>query len=207
MDQKSFFKLSYGLYLVTTSIDGKDSGCVVNTVTQVTAEPAKLSVAVSKNNYTCGQMQKAGCFSATVLTQQADMDLIGTFGFQSSRDHDKFAGLEVKRDAQGIPYVTRVAAAQFSCKIEQVLDLGTHILFIGAVEDAQVLAEDEVMTYSYYHQVKKGTTPKNAPSYQEESEKKGWRCTICGYVYEEDPLPEDFKCPVCGRGREYFERI
>lgn len=207
MDQKAFFQLSYGLYLLSTTLEGRDSGCVVNTVAQVTSEPAKLSVTVSKNNFTCGQIEQSGCFAATVLTQQADMNLIAAFGFQSSKDHDKFSGFPIKRDGRGVPYIEQTAAARFSCKVEQTLDLGTHILFVGLVEEAEVLEGGEVLTYSYYHQVKKGTTPKNAPSYQKEPEKKGWRCTVCGYVYEGDPLPDDFRCPICGRSREYFERI
>ena len=166
MDKKAFFKLSYGLYIITTAYDGKNSGCVVNTFTQVTSEPAKVSVAINKNNFTKQQIEKSGSFSAVVLSQDADIKLIGTFGFRSSADTDKFAGLPTKQDAHGNPYVTQSTAARFTCKVIDMVDVGSHVLFIAEVEDAEVLSDAEPMTYSYYHQIKKGTTPKNAPSYQ-----------------------------------------
>ena len=166
MDKKAFYKITYGLYIVTTSVDGKDSGCVVNTLAQVTSDPARVSVAINKDNHTSQQIQKAGTFAAMVLAQDVDIRLIGTFGFRSSRDTDKFAGLDVQRDENGSPYVTQGAVARFRCRLVDTLDVGTHLLMIGDVEDAEVLSDTEPMTYSYYHKVKKGTTPKNAPSYQ-----------------------------------------
>ena len=166
MDKKAFYKITYGLYIVTTSTGGKDSGCVVNTLAQVTSEPARVSVAINKDNYTSQQIQKSGSFAAVVLAQDADIRLIGTFGFRSSRDTDKFAGLETQRDQNGNPYVTQNIAARFACRLIDTLDVGTHLLMIGDVEDAEVLSDTEPMAYSYYHKVKKGTTPKNAPSYQ-----------------------------------------
>jgi flavin reductase (DIM6/NTAB) family NADH-FMN oxidoreductase RutF len=171
MDKKAFFKISYGLYIVTTSFDGKDSGCVVNTLAQVTSDPPKVSVAINKNNFTEGQIEKSGRFAAVVIGQEADIKLIGTFGFRSSADTDKFAGVPTQRDANGIPYVTQSTLARFSCKLDKTLDLGTHVMLVGNVEDAEVLSDGEPMTYSYYHQIKKGTTPRNAPSYQKPTAK------------------------------------
>ena len=171
MDKKAFYKITYGLYIITTSADGKDSGCVVNTLAQVTSEPARISVAINKDNYTSQQIQKSGSFSAVVLAQDVDIRLIGTFGFRSSRDTDKFAGLETQHDENGNPYVTQGTVARFACHLVDTLDVGTHLLMIGDVEDAEVLSDAEPMTYSYYHKVKKGTTPKNAPSYQKPAEK------------------------------------
>lgn len=110
-------------------------------------------------------------------------------------------------DKNGIKYVTDCAAARYSCKVVKSLDLGTHVMFIGEVLDAEVLNEDEVMTYSYYHKVKKGTTPKNAPSYKEETKKKGFRCEVCGYILEADEIPDDFICPICGVGKDRFKKI
>jgi flavin reductase (DIM6/NTAB) family NADH-FMN oxidoreductase RutF len=152
-------------------------------------------------------IQRSGRFGATVLTQEAPMELIRAFGFQSSKDVDKFTGYKTAQDQAGVDYVTQFAAARFSCVVEQTLDLGSHMLFIGRLEEAETLDSAQVMTYSYYHQVKKGSTPKNAPSYQKETKKKGFRCTVCGYIAEMDELPPDYICPVCGAPASAFEPI
>lgn len=207
MDEKAFFKISYGVYIVSSCDNDKQSGCVVNTLSQVTSKPATLSVTVSKNNFTEKIIEKSGYFAAIVLTQNAPMELIGEFGFKSSKDVDKFAKFNTKLDSNGIKYVTDFAAARYSCKVINSVDLGTHVMFIGEVLDTEVLSNDEVMTYSYYHSVKKGTTPKNAPSYTETTAKKGYRCTVCGYILEADEIPEDFICPVCGAGKDKFEKL
>jgi len=207
MDTKAFFKLSYGLYIVSGCYDGKESGCVVNTLTQVTSKPPKLSVTVSKDNFTHKIIEKSGYFAAISLTQKTDMNLIGEFGFKSSHTTDKFANFNTKIDENGIKYVTDYAAARYSCKIIHTLDVGTHTIFIGEVPEAEVLSEEDVMTYSYYHKVKKGTTPKNAPSYKDETKQEGYRCKICGYILESDKIPEDFVCPICGQDKDQLERI
>lgn len=215
MDLTAFYKLTYGLYIVSSSAEGLDAGCIVNTVTQVTAEPPKVSVAVNKDNTTAKVIQKAGAFAVTALTQSADSKLIGTFGFRSSQEEDKFQNFHTERDQAGMPYVTDWAAARFSCKVIQTVDLGTHWLFIGEATEAEKLLPEEPMTYTYYHTVLKGGTPKTAPSYKGDAEEfpeeapaagERWRCTICGYIYE-GPLPADFVCPLCGVGAENFERI
>ncbi len=140
MDLKAFYSLSCGLYLVGATHEGKDYGCVVNTVTQVTAEPAKLMVAINKQNATTSAVLASGRFEAAVLCETAPMELIGTFGFQTSRETDKFAPFQTARDAHGVPYVTQDTAAHFSCKVVDTLDAGTHMLIIGLVEDAETLS-------------------------------------------------------------------
>ena len=207
MNEKALFSLSYGLYVISSHDNGKDVGCIANTLHQVTSSPIQLSITLNKDNYTEQVIEKTGKFSASILTQQVDMDVIRTFGFQSSKDNDKFSAVSFDHDVQGLPYLKEHIASYLSCKVVKQLDLGTHVLFIGEVVDAQVLSNEEVMTYAYYHQVKNGTTPKNAPSYQETSEKTGWRCTICGYIYEGDPLPADFICPICKAPASVFEKI
>ena len=214
MDMQAFFKMSYGLYVVSSSDGARRSGCVVNTLTQVTAEPAQLMVAINKDNLTAEIIRGGGRFTGTVLSEDAGMELIGRFGFHSGREMDKFAEIPFAEDAAGIPYPTGHAAARFSCRVVKELDVGTHILFIGEVEEAERLLDEEPMTYAYYHRVKKGLTPKNASSYnptekaavREAPKKESWRCTICGYVHEGE-LPEDFTCPVCGVGAELFEKV
>ncbi len=166
MDKTAFYKLTYGLYIVSTRFDGRDCGCVVNTLEQVTSEPPKMSVAINKDNFTEQMIEKSGYFTAVALTQDADIRLIGDFGFKSSRDTDKFEAYPFARDLSGIAFITQSVAARYSIKLTDKLGLGTHIMLVGDVLDAEVLGDGEPLTYAYYHLVKKGVTPKNAPTYQ-----------------------------------------
>ena len=212
MDIQAFFKLSYGLYVVSARSGEKKYGCIVNTLQQVTAEPPMLSVAVNKNSLTAKAILDSGRFCGTVLTETADLHLIGTFGFKNSEAVDKFAAFSTKEDENNIPYLTEHAAARYSCEVAGTLDLGTHILIIGKVTEAEILSDEPVMTYDYYHRVVKGGTPPTAPSYKgnishKPAQKAQWRCKICGYIYEGDPLPADFVCPICGQGADKFEKV
>lgn len=166
MDQKAFYKATYGLYVVSAKAQGKENGCVVNTLVQVTSEPPQLAVTVNKDNFTCELMEQAGRFTAAALDQRADLLSIGRFGFRSGRDMEKFEGIPCARDAAGVPYLLDAVCARYSCKIVQSVDLGTHKMFIGEVEEAEIMSEEEPLTYAYYRNVIKGNTPKNAPSYQ-----------------------------------------
>ena len=212
MDIQAFFKLSYGLYVVSARSGEKKYGCIVNTLQQVTAEPPMLSVAVNKNSVTAKAILDSGRFCGTVLTETADLHLIGTFGFKNSEAVDNFAAFSTKEDENNIPYLTEHAAARYSCEVAGTLDLGTHILIIGKVTEAEILSDEPVMTYDYYHRVVKGGTPPTAPSYKgnishKPAQKAQWRCKICGYIYEGDPLPADFVCPICGQGADKFEKV
>ena len=220
IDTKAFRNLSYGLYIISSKKDGKPVGCVVNTFAQVTSSPAQVSVAVNKDNYTAQGIQETGDYEVAVMNESASMELIGTFGFHSSVDTDKFSEFETAVSEQGIEYVTQSSCAHFSVNVTQQLDLGSHFLFIGEVVDAAPIAGDSPMTYAYYHQVKGGKTPPKASSYNggddtgadaasagESKPKIAWRCKICGHIEYVDELPDDFTCPVCGVGRELFERI
>ncbi len=167
MNEKALYKITYGLYVVSAEAEGKSSGCVVNTLAQVTSKPVRLSVAVNKDNLTCELIQKAGRFAAVALDRRADLPFIGKYGFRSGRDAEKYDGASTVRDAAGMPYCWENACARYSCRLINTLDLGTHILFIGEAEEMEVLSEEEPLTYPYYRTVIKGGTPKNAPSYQE----------------------------------------
>lgn len=131
MDEKALYKITYGLYVVSAQAEGQRSGCVVNTLQQVTAEPVRLAVTVNKESLTCQLIQKAGRFAAVALDQRADMMAIGRFGFRTGKDMDKFEGIPYKEDAAGMPYPTATACAHYSCKVEQTLDLGTHLMFVA----------------------------------------------------------------------------
>ncbi|MEG1605011.1 MAG: flavin reductase [Clostridia bacterium] len=207
LDMAAFYKASYGLYLVSSRMGDVRAGCVVNTVTQVTVSPLQMTVAIHKDNFTTGVIAQSGLFTVAVLGKFASMELIGRFGFQSSRDADKFAGFKTVEDERGVPYVAEQVVARFSCKVVSQVDVGTHVLLIGEVVSCETLDEREPMTYAYYHTVKNGLTPPKASSYQEAPKAKGYRCTVCGYVYEGDTLPPDFKCPICDCGPDVFVRI
>ena len=221
-DNKAFHSLSYGMYVIGTRFDDKDYGCVANTFAQVTSSPLQVSVALNKENATTAAVRQAGRFTASCLSEQADMQLIGTFGFHTSTELDKFAQHASARDESGLPYVAEQCCAWFSAKVVSELDLGTHVLFVGEVEECAKVADAAApMTYASYHQVKGGKTPPKASSYLGEEQpaaapaessaaeqpKVAWRCTICGHMEYVDELPDDFVCPVCGVGKEFFERV
>ncbi len=208
MDSTAFFKLSYGVYIISTSTDGKDAGCVINTLTQVTSQPARLSIALNKNNETLKQISASGTFSAVVLAEDVEMDLIRRFGFQSSRDAQKYQGIPQGRDSLYNPYPTEGVCARFACRVIGFLDAGTHEIVLGEVVEAETLSSQAPLTYADYHQKKKGSTPPSAPSYQADTGKAvGWRCSVCGYILEADELPPDFVCPVCGKDASYFVKL
>lgn len=221
-DKQAFHSLSYGMYVIGTRFDDKDYGCVANTFAQVTSSPLQVSVALNKENATTAAVRQAGRFTASCLSEQADMQLIGTFGFHTSTELDKFAQHASARDEAGMPYVAEQCCAWFSAKVVSELDLGTHVLFVGEVQEcAKVANAAAPMTYAFYHQVKGGKTPPKASSYLGDDEsaaapvesndadqpKIAWRCTICGHMEYVDELPDDFVCPVCGVGKEFFERV
>lgn len=220
IDTHAFRNLTYGLYVISTTRGGRNVGCIVNTFAQVTSKPAQVTVAVNKDNFTCGGIQQTGAYEVAVLDESASMELIGKFGFHSSEDTDKFADVMSSTSMQELPYVTQSACAHFSVKVTKELDLGSHMLFIGDVVAAEVLQGEAPMSYAYYHEVKGGKTPPKASSYNEEVEvampetkedqekpKYAWQCSICGHIEHVEELPEDFVCPVCGVGRELFKRI
>lgn len=206
MNQKAFDLMSYGMYVISTK-QGDDVGtCVVNTLAQATVGPAQVLVTINKQNHTEQVLEKAGRFEAVVLSQNAMQELIGDFGFHSSKDTDKFARWEHAEDGHGIPYLTEQTAARFSCRVVNKMDAGSHMVFLAEVEEAEETGGELPMTYSYYHKVRKGLTPPKASSYRPEPA-TGFRCRICGYVLESDTVPDDFICPICGRSKEFLERI
>lgn len=166
MDLSAFFKMSYGLYVVSAEADGRRAGCVVNTAVQVTSQPPRVSVAVNKENVTADVIEAAGAFTVTAIDKTADMPYIGNFGFRSSDTYDKFEKYGCETSAVGSPYSPEHVCALLACRLVDTVDVGTHLLFIGEVVDTQVLSDEEPLTYSYYHAVLKGKTPPKASSYQ-----------------------------------------
>lgn len=207
MDTKAFFKLTYGLYVITSKNNNEESGCVINTMTQVTSSPSQVCVTLNKQNYTTQLIEKSQVFNVSVLLDEVSMDTIRQFGFQCGKDVNKFENIDYQEDVNGVKYLTKESAAMFACCVKQMIDVGTHIMFIAEVVDAKVLNDGELLTYSAYHDKKNGTTPKNAPSYIEETQKQGWRCDVCGFIYEGEELPENYICPVCKVDASHFHKI
>jgi flavin reductase (DIM6/NTAB) family NADH-FMN oxidoreductase RutF/rubredoxin len=206
IENAAFFKLSYGLFILTAKDGDKDNGCIINTVTQITDTPKRISVAVNKNNFTHDMILKTGIFTVSVLSTETPFYVFQHFGFQSGRNVDKFAGAqETKRSANGILYESRYANSFISGKIISTSDYGTHTLFIADVTEAAVLSAAPSLTYQYYFdhiKPKPDATVQAAPS-----KKKRYVCKICGYVYEGDELPPDFVCPICKHGASDFEEM
>lgn len=231
MDSTTFYKISYGIYIVSSKKDNKLNGQIVNTVFQVTAEPPALAVSINKKNLTHECITASQAFTVSILAQDTPMDFIGIFGFKCGRDIDKFAGVDYQVGAAtGMPVVIGHAVGYFELECDRQVDVGTHTIFVGRVRDARTLTAAEPLTYAYYHQVKKGFASKNAPTYidpkilkaqvkKEEGNMAKYECTVCGYIYDPelgDPdsgikpgtafetLPKEWVCPVCGASLDKF---
>ena len=200
IDPTAMHKLSYGLFVLSSTLNGKDNGCIINTAIQVTDTPKRLLFAVNNQNFTNEMLKESGVFALSVLTEETPFEVFQHFGFQSGRDADKFIG-EPLRCANGVAYVGGVTNAVFAGKIESYQDVGTHTVFIATVEEAKVLSSVPSVTYSYYFaNIKPKPQPKT-------DEKKGYVCKICGYVYEGEELPADFVCPLCKHPASDFEPL
>jgi flavin reductase (DIM6/NTAB) family NADH-FMN oxidoreductase RutF/rubredoxin len=231
MNIEAYFKITYGLYVVSSVLDKKLNGYVSNTVFQVTAEPARFAIACSKNNYTAEMIQHSQIFAVSVLQKETRADIIGTFGYQTGKDTDKFSKFNFKKGKSGVPILLDDTLAWFECEVIQTVDAGSHLLFIGNVVDCDLVMKDgEPLTYAYYREVKKGKAPKNAPTYIDAEKLKQqlpvasaakYYCTACGYIYDPavgDPehgitpgtrfedLPETWVCPVCGTEKVDFAK-
>jgi len=251
MKYKAFHKLSYGLYIITTELEGVKAGYIGNTAFQVTSEPPKIAISSNKKNKTTEKILKSKKFALSVLQQEANTSLIGEFGFMSGDDVDKFRDMETITAETGSPIVLDSSVAWFDCKVIDSIDVGSHMLIIGEVVDSDVISQEDALTYAYYREKFKMLAPRNAPTYIEkekleeeegakekeaqaaeepeqetqknetESDSSSFTCSICGFQYnpeEGDPtagippgtpfedLPEDYKCPICNAGKDYFNK-
>ena len=203
MDKKAMYKLTYGLFVVTARSGEKDNGCIINTAAQVTSSPNRISIAVNKENFTHDMIKETGKFNLSILSEQAGFEVFKHFGFQSGRTVDKFDGYGAcARSANGLYYITGGTNAYISAVVEQAIDLGSHTMFIAAVEDMEVLSDVPAATYAYYQANIKPKQEKPAST-----GKTAWRCTVCGYIYEGEELPADFICPLCKHLASDFEKI
>jgi flavin reductase (DIM6/NTAB) family NADH-FMN oxidoreductase RutF/rubredoxin len=227
MDLRVLHNCTYGLYVIGSRKGDRLNGQIANTVFQVTSDPPTIAVSINKQNLTHEFISESKVFTASILSQDTPLSFIGHFGFKSGKEVDKLKDVNYKLGETKAPIVLDHSLAYLEAKVINQVDVGTHTIFIGEVVGANVLSEGEPMTYAYYHQVKRGTTPKTAPSYIEERKEKvskmdKYECTVCGYIYDPelgDPdggitpgtpfekIPDDWVCPVCGASKDQFEKL
>jgi flavin reductase (DIM6/NTAB) family NADH-FMN oxidoreductase RutF/rubredoxin len=227
MNPKALFKLGYGLYVVTSRKGERLNGQIANTVFQITSEPPTVAVSINKKNLTWEYIRDSGVFAISVICQDAPLSFIGHFGFKSGRDIDKLAGINYKLGQTKAPVVLDNATSYLEARVTNEMDIGTHTIFVGEIVDGDVINEKPCMTYDYYHQVKRGTTPKTAPSYVEENKEVApkmakYKCLVCSWIYDPetgDPdggiapgtpfekIPDSWQCPMCGATKGEFEKL
>ena len=237
IDIKAFHKITYGLYLVSTEHKGKLNAYIANTVFQLTSEPARFAISCSKDNYSAGLISASKKFAFSILEKDVEQSLIGRFGYKSGKDIDKFEGIGYFTGEMGNPLVKEGSIAYFECEVEQAIDVGSHLVFVGLLKNNKVLQGDkDPLTYADYHNLRNGKAPKNAPTYikpekaEEVSKNKEtsgdnlakYECLVCGHIYNPavgDPdsgiapgtsfedLPDDWVCPDCGAAKEDFQII
>lgn len=231
MNIEAYFKLTYGLYIVTSVAGEKRNGYVSNTVFQVTADPPQLAIACSKNNLTTTLIGQSRVFAVSVLEKESSADIIGNFGYKSGKEIEKFNNVSYKTGKTGVPILMENTIATFECEVLQQFDVGSHLLFVGKVVESEIVnAEADPLTYAYYREVRKGKAPKNAPTYvaPEKLNRQATvavseeiYCTACGFIYNPeigDPdsgiapgtafedIPDSWVCPVCGAAKSDFTK-
>lgn len=165
MDPNALHSITYGMYIVSSSKDGRPNGQIANTVFQITSEPATVAISINKKNLTHEYIECSARFSISVLEEGAPLPFIGKFGFKSGKTEDKFKDVQSKTLSSGCPVVLDYAISYIEAKVVGKLDCGTHTLFLGQMTDSAILMDAKPMTYDYYHNVKKGTTPPKAPTF------------------------------------------
>ncbi|MCR5599624.1 MAG: flavin reductase [Ruminococcus sp.] len=205
MDKNAIYKISYGLFVVTANCDGRDNGCITNTLAQVTSSPNRVTLTVAKSNLTHDMIMATGRFTASVIGTDADFELFRHFGFQSGREVNKFAEFtECKRAENGTLIITKGTNAYISGMVFHTIDLGTHTLFIADVTEMEMLSDTPSATYEFYQ---KNIKPKPQAVGTASDGQTIWRCVICGYEYVGEELPEGFECPICKHGAADFEKV
>ncbi len=231
MDLTALFKLTYGIYVVSSTCNDKHNCCIVNSIFQVTAENPTIAISVAKANLTHDYIMDSRVFTISVLEKDTPLSVIGDFGFKSGKNTDKMEHVPCQKGLTGAPIVTRHTLAYIEAEVTQVVDVGTHTVFIGKIIAAENIRNGEVLTYAYYHTVKGGKSSKNAPTYAQQNAEKeqaatarntspSYVCKVCAYVYDPaagdaaadippgtsfNDLPEDWVCPICGVDKSNFK--
>ncbi|WPC39721.1 rubredoxin [Clostridium sp. JS66] len=230
IDNKAFYKLSYGLYIVSSISDGKLNAQIANSVFQITSDPAMVAVSINKQNLTHEYIQKSKLIGVSALSVETPMDQVARFGFRSGRDTNKFEGISYKLGESGVPIIEDSTASYFELKVEKEVDVFTHTIFICKVLNAELLKDIDSMTYQYYQDIKRGKISKTPVSQNENKtepiklskDTPKYKCTVCGYIYDPsvgDPdsgilpgtlfedIPDNWFCPICGVTKDSFEKM
>ncbi len=227
MDTKALHLITYGLYVVSSYKGDKINGQIANTAIQICSEPPVIAAVINRGNLTHEYITASKAFTVSILAQDTPLKFIGGFGFKSGREVDKFEGVNYRKGLTGAPVVLDNTLAFLEARVISSTDVHTHTIFAGELVDAGILKEGEPLTYAYYQQVKRGTTPKSAPSYvtekkEEKPKMDKYQCSVCGYIYDPekgDPdggvkpgtrfedIPDDWTCPVCGASKDQFNKI
>ena len=227
MNSETLHYLTYGLYIISSHRGNRNNCQVANTVIQTCSDPRVITAVINRQNLTHAYINDSKVFSVSILAIDTPLKFIGNAGFKSGRDIDKFEGVHFKTGIAGTPIITDYALAFLEARVINQIDVYTHTIFLGEVISTGIIREGEPLTYAYYQRVKRGTTPKTAPSYVEEKQGEKitmdkYQCTVCNYIYDPekgDPdsgikpgtrfedLPNDWTCPVCGASKDQFKKI
>ena len=203
------------MYIVSGILDDRKCGCVINTFCQINSVDPIISISLNKDNYTNKVIRKSKKFAVSVISNDTPKDVIGKFGYMSSIDIDKFAGIKYEM-VKNIPVVKENICGYVIVEVKDIVDCDTHDLIIGRVIDAKKETGNIPMTYKYYHENLKGISPKKAPTYVEDEieDNNKYKCSLCGYIYDDshesikfEDLPDDWKCPLCGATKDMFEKM
>ncbi|MCI9273038.1 MAG: rubredoxin [Clostridiales bacterium] len=214
MKEEILRTLSYGMYAIGVKGENRPSACIVNTVFQITATPAVIAVSINHDNYSNECIKKSGIFTVNVISENTSGTVIGALGFNSGRDTDKLKNVRHKILQEGLPVLREHICCWFLCKVINSVETPTHTVFLAEVVAGSDDYKNKPMTYTYYHEVIKGTAPKSAPTYQanqpDSETTDSYICTICGYVYNDpdeafEDLPDDWVCPICGAPKSVFQ--
>ncbi len=218
MDREIFKNISYGMYFVSSMFDGEMSGCVINTLCQITSNNPIISISLNKNNYTSEVIKKSRKFAVSIISVDTKKEVIGKFGYKSTRDLNKFE--DSKHDViLDVPVVLEDICGYIISEVIEIVDCGSHDVILARVIDAKMIANNEAMTYKYYQENLKGVSPRNAPTYVEEvdnisNDASKYRCRLCGFIYDDskekvkfEELLDDWRCPLCGASKSMFEKI
>lgn len=203
-----FKNISYGVYIVSSMDKDKPVGCLINTAMQITATPATIAISINHENYTNKCIAENGKFAISILPENTSLEVIGRFGFRSSKEINKFENIDYIIE-QGLPVINN-SCGYIICNVIKTMETDTHTVFLGEILDANGYNDYTPMTYAYYHKELKGKSPKNAPTYIKDktnTKTTKWKCNICGYIYEGEEIPDDFRCPICGAGKENFIKL
>lgn len=213
MNINAFRNMSYGVYIISTWDGERPTGCTANCAVQITSNPATIAISINHDNYTHQCIEQSGKFAISILGENTDPSIIGTFGFQSGKEVNKFDSVQYKVLGD-MPIITD-GCTYMTCEVINKMETDTHTVFLGKVIDADILSDDAVMTYAYYHKVIKGKSPKNAPTYiaeepEEENKTEKYVCSICKYEYDGEipfeELPDDYICPICKQPKSVFKK-